>query len=72
MIPSTIRVRLLREHIVNAQSFPPGRVITLPPDSATFVIAAGVAEALEPPSAPPPLPPEPVGQGTPNRNPKRS
>ena len=48
MISPTIRVRLLREHIINARTFKAGMVVNLPARSAQFVVDLGVGELADP------------------------
>jgi hypothetical protein len=48
MISSAIRVRLLREHIVNARTFKAGMVVNLPAPSAQFVVNLGVGVLADP------------------------
>lgn len=40
------RVRLLRSHIVNGTTYPPGKVLDLPADVVEFLIEAKVAERV--------------------------
>ena len=40
------RVRLLRSHIVNGTTYPPGKVLDLPTDVVEDLIEAKVAERL--------------------------
>ena len=54
------RVRLLRSHIVNGTTYPPGKVLELPADVVEFLIAAKVAEGVPPAISKPTVPlPEP-------------
>ncbi len=54
-----VRIRLRRDHIVNARTFKAGMVVNLPPASAAFLIDLKVGEPAEaPPAAVPPPPTE--------------
>ncbi|MCZ7635753.1 MAG: hypothetical protein M5U12_06730 [Verrucomicrobia bacterium] len=48
MIPPTIRVRLLRDHIINGQTFRAGRVVNLREPSAAFILDRRVGELADP------------------------
>ncbi|MBE7502732.1 MAG: hypothetical protein HS113_21100 [Verrucomicrobiales bacterium] len=48
MIPPTIRVRLLRAHIINGQTFPAGRVVNLSAASAAIILDCRVGELADP------------------------
>ena len=47
------RVRLLRPHIVNGTTYPPGKVLDLPADVVEDLTEAKVAEGLSAPQAKP-------------------
>ena len=54
------RVRLLRPHIVNGITYPPGKVLELPADVVEDLIEAKVIEGLQPAISKPTVPsPEP-------------
>ncbi len=47
-----VRIRLLRDHIVNAKTIKAGMVVNLPPASAEFVIEMKVGEPVDAPPVP--------------------
>ncbi len=47
-----VRIRLLRDHIVNARTIKAGMVVNLPPASAAFLIELKVGEPLDAPPVP--------------------
>lgn len=67
-----MRIRLLRTHIVDGKTYPPGRVINIPDSAARWCIEQGVGVLADAPApdAPQPISPEATDAGEPANQPE--